>query len=43
VTDVTFCEEGLNDPGDLAVTAFFLDLDTFETRAAVFRAYSPPL
>ncbi len=43
MTDITFCEEGLNDPGDLAVTAFFLDPDTFETRAAVFRACSPPL
>jgi hypothetical protein len=43
VTDITICEEGLNYSGDLAITAFFQGPDIFETRAAVFRACSPPL
>ena len=38
ITGLTFCEEGLNDPGQLAFTAFFEDPVTFETRAAVFLA-----
>ena len=38
VSSLTFCEEGLSDSGQLAFTAFFQDPDTFETRAAVFRA-----
>jgi hypothetical protein len=38
VTGLTFCEEGLNDSGQLAFTAFFEDPVTFETRAAVFLA-----
>jgi hypothetical protein len=42
VSSLTFCEEGLSDSGQLAFTAFFQDPDTFETRAAVFRA-SPSL
>jgi hypothetical protein len=42
VTSLTFCEEGLNDSGQLTFTAFFQDPDTFEPRAAVFRA-SPSL
>jgi hypothetical protein len=42
VTGLTFCEEGLNDSGQLAFTAFFEDPDTFEQRAAVFRATPAP-
>jgi hypothetical protein len=42
VTSLTFCEEGLNDSGQLAFTAFYEDPDTFETRAAVFRATPVP-
>jgi hypothetical protein len=42
VTGLTFCEEGLNDSGQLAFTAFFEDPDTFEQRAAVFRAAPAP-
>jgi hypothetical protein len=42
VSSLTFCEEGISDSGQLAFTAFFEDPDTFETRAAVFRA-SPSL
>ena len=38
VTGLTFCEEGSNDQGQLAFTAFFEDPATFETRAAVFLA-----
>ena len=38
VTGLTFCEEGLNDSGQLAFTAFFEDPETLETRVAVFRA-----
>jgi hypothetical protein len=38
VTGLTFCEEGLNDQGQLAFTAFFEDPATFETRVAVFLA-----
>jgi hypothetical protein len=42
VSGLTFCEEGLNDSGQLAFTAFFEDPDTFETRVAVFRATPVP-
>ena len=42
VTGLTFCEEGLNDSGQLAFTAFFEDPETFETRVAVFRATPVP-
>jgi hypothetical protein len=42
VTSLTFCEEGLNDSGQLAFTVFYEDPDTFETRAAVFRATPVP-
>jgi hypothetical protein len=42
VTSLTFCEEGLNDSGQLAFTAFFEDPETFETRVAVFRAMPVP-
>ena len=38
ITGLTFCEEGLNDSGQLAFVAFFEDPATFETRAAVFLA-----
>jgi hypothetical protein len=42
VTGLTFCEEGLNDSGQLAFTAFFEDPETLETRVAVFRATPVP-
>jgi hypothetical protein len=42
VTSLTFCEEGLNDSGQLAFTAFFEDPETFETRVAVYRATPVP-
>jgi hypothetical protein len=42
VTSLTFCEEGLNDSGQLAFTAFFEDPETLETRVAVFRATPVP-
>jgi hypothetical protein len=42
VTGITFCEEGLNDSGQLAFTAFFENPDTFELRAAVYRATPEP-
>jgi hypothetical protein len=42
VTGLTFCEEGLNDSGQLAFTAFYEDPDTLETRVAVFRATPVP-
>ena len=42
VTSLTFCEEGFNDSGQLTFTAFYEDPDTFETRAAVFRATPLP-
>ena len=42
MTSLTFCEEGLNDSGQLAFTAFFEDPETFETRVAVFRATPVP-
>jgi hypothetical protein len=42
VSSLSFCEEGLNDSGQLAFTAFFEDPDTFELRAAVFRATPAP-
>jgi hypothetical protein len=38
VTSLTFCEEGLNDSGQLAFAAFYENPETFETRVAVFRA-----
>jgi hypothetical protein len=38
VTGLTFCEEGLSNSGELAFSATFENPDTFETRAAVFRA-----
>ena len=38
VTNLTFCEEGLSDSGELAFIATFEDPDTFETGVAVFRA-----
>jgi putative intracellular protease/amidase len=42
VTGLGFAEEGLNDSGQLAFTAFFQDPNTFETRVAVFRATPVP-
>jgi hypothetical protein len=42
VQNLTFCEEGLSDSGQLAFTATFEDPDTFETRVAVFRATPLP-
>jgi hypothetical protein len=42
VTGLKFCEEGLNDSGQLAFTAFFEDPETLETRVAVFRATPAP-
>jgi hypothetical protein len=42
VTGLTFCEEGLNDTGQLAFTAFYENFETFETRVAVFRATPEP-
>jgi hypothetical protein len=42
VTGLRFCEEGLNDSGQLAFTAFYEDPVTFETRVAVFRATPEP-
>jgi len=42
VTGLKFCEEGLNDSGQLAFTAFFEDSETLETRVAVFRATPAP-
>jgi len=42
VSSLTFCEEGLHDSSQLAFTAFFQDPNTFETRAAVFRATPSP-
>jgi hypothetical protein len=42
VTGLGFAEEGLNDSGQLAFTAFFQDPNTFETRVAVFRATPAP-
>jgi hypothetical protein len=42
VSGLTFCEEGLNDSGQLAFTAFFEDPETLETRVAVFRATPVP-
>lgn len=38
VTDVTFCESGLSNSGQLAFTAYFEDPDTYELRTAVYRA-----
>lgn len=38
VSDIVFCEDGLNNAGQLAFTAYFEDPDTFERRAAVYRA-----
>ncbi|MGI8910491.1 MAG: DUF7453 family protein [Rubrobacteraceae bacterium] len=42
VTGLTFCEEVLNDSGQLAFTAFFENPDTLESRAAIFRATPLP-
>jgi hypothetical protein len=42
VSSVGFCEEGLSDDGELAFTAFFEDPETFELRAAVYRATPTP-
>lgn len=42
VTNLSFCEEGLNDSGQLAFRADFEDPDTFETRSAIFRATPSP-
>jgi hypothetical protein len=39
VQSLSFCEEGLNDAGQLAFTATFADTTApFDTRVAVFRA-----
>lgn len=38
VSDVVFCEDGLNNAGQLAFTAYFEDPATFERTAAVYRA-----
>jgi hypothetical protein len=42
VTGLKFCEESLNDSGQLAFTAYFEDPETLETRVAVFRATPAP-
>ena len=42
VTGLKFCEEGLNDSGQLTFTAFFEDSETLETRVAVFHATPAP-
>jgi hypothetical protein len=42
VQNLTFCEEGLSDSGELAFIATFEDSATFETRVAVFRATPVP-
>ena len=42
VTSLAFCEEGLNNSGQLAFTAFFENPETFKTRVAVFRATREP-
>jgi hypothetical protein len=42
VQNLTFCEEGLSDSGELAFIAMFEDPATFETRVAVFRATPVP-
>jgi hypothetical protein len=38
VTNLSFCEEGLNDAGQLAFIAELADPDSFDPRTAVFRA-----
>jgi hypothetical protein len=42
VTNLTFCEEGLSDSGELAFIATFEDPVTLEPRVAVFRATPVP-
>ncbi len=42
VTNLRFCEEGLNDSGELAFVADFEDPETFEVRTAVYRANPGP-
>ena len=38
VSDIVFCENGLNTAGQLAFTAYFEDPVTFERQVAVYRA-----
>lgn len=38
MTNLSFCEEGLNDAGQLAFIAELADPDSFDPRTAVFRA-----